>query len=340
MRARYARWIRTWERRLLSRDTNRRALPFDWGLDWLYLDGLIREPEMEHLTAESLASALDPASIDTTEFFGYRKPSHFDRADGEISFESPVSCPHPENRTGHARFFEAPRNRGRAVVVVPQWNAALGSHVGLCRLLNRFGISALRLTKPYHDRRRPASLQRADFHVSSNLGRTIHAMRQAVIDTRCCLDWLESQGYDRLGIVGTSLGSCVAFIAAAHDTRVRTGAFNHVSAYFGDVVWTGLATRHVRQGLEEHLSQTELRRIWAVISPAPYIDRFRLREFRSLLIWARHDPVFLPAYSRSLLASYRGTEVVCLPCGHYTLGEFPFNLIDGIKIVRFLVNQL
>ena len=40
-------------------------------------------------------------------------------------------------------------------------------------LFNRFGISALRLSKPYHDIRRPAELERSDYAVSSNIGRTI-----------------------------------------------------------------------------------------------------------------------------------------------------------------------
>ena len=93
-------------------------------------------------------------------------------------------------------------------------------------------------------------LQRADYHVSSNVGRTIHAGRQSVIDVRACLDWLAAQGYERIGILGTSLGSCVAFIAAAHDPRIRVGIFNHVSMYFSDVVWTGLSTQNVRQGFQ------------------------------------------------------------------------------------------
>ena len=53
----------------------------------------------------------------------------------------------------------------------------------------------LRMTMAYHAERMPEELQRADYHVSSNIGRTIHASRQSIIDVRACLDWLEQQGY-------------------------------------------------------------------------------------------------------------------------------------------------
>jgi len=45
----------------------------------------------------------------------------------------------------------------------------------LCLMINRFGVSALRLSKPYHDIRRPAELERSDYAVSSNIGRTLAA---------------------------------------------------------------------------------------------------------------------------------------------------------------------
>ena len=224
-------------------------------------------------------------------FFSYRTPADYRLKDGCLTFTSPVACPHAENNRVYADFFPV-ASGGRAVVVLPQWNAGADGHVGLCKLLNRFGITALRMSLAYHDRRMPADLERADYHVSSNVGRTIHAGRQSVIDTRACLDWLEARGYRRLAVLGTSLGSCIAFIAAAHDTRVRAGVFNHVSTYFGDVVWTGLSTGHVRQSLAEALTQDELRRYWGVISPASYFDRLEGRDMRSLLIWASHDTHF------------------------------------------------
>ena len=119
--------------------------------------------------------------------------------------------------------------------------------------LAKFGISALRLSLPYHDFRMPPELYRADYAVSANVGRTLDATRQAVVDARSCVDWLEQQGYSRLGILGTSLGSCYAFLASAHDERLKVNVFNHCSSYFADVVWTGLSTQHIRQGIEEHI---------------------------------------------------------------------------------------
>ena len=134
-------------------------------------------------------------------------------ADGKLKtapflrFTSPVRTPYPENDLVNARWYPAPAEKQagkpkQAMIVMPQWNADAFSHNALCSLFNRFGISALRLSKPYHDIRRPAELERSDYAVSSNIGRTIAACRQAVIDIRCCLDWLEAQGYEQFGILG------------------------------------------------------------------------------------------------------------------------------------------
>ena len=195
-----------------------------------------------------------------------------------LRFTSAVRTPYPENDQVNARWYPAPERRGieagperraqekpqQAMIVMPQWNADAISHNVLCTLFNRFGVSALRLSMPYHDIRRPAELERSDYATSANIGRTIAACRQAVVDVRSCMDWLETQGYTQFGVLGTSLGSCYAFIAAAHDPRLRVNAFNHASTSFGDVVWEGQSTRHVRPGFEEAgLTQDQSHRLWA-----------------------------------------------------------------------------
>jgi hypothetical protein len=283
----------------------------------------------------------------SSEFFAYAPVSDYRLEGDTLTFSSPVATrfdrDYPENRSVHARWFPVERARG-AVVVVAQWNSDEQGHLGLCRLFQRAGIAALRVSMPYHDRRRPARLKRAEYTVDPNIGRTIHAARQAVCDIRASLDWLETQGHRRLGIVGTSLGSCYALLTSAHDARLRANVFNHISHYFGDVVWTGLATAHVRQGVEVHLNQEQLRQAWLTISPASYLDRFaatsRQRPKKNLLIWARYDPCFLPEFSREVLASFRRLgldhEAHALPCGHYTIGRWPFKYADAYLMIRFL----
>src|SRR5262249_7245556 len=146
-----------------------------------------------------------------------------------------------------------------AVLVLPQWNADGTGHVGLCRLLAWNGMTALRLSLPYHDRRMPPELTRADYIVSSNVARTPQVGRPAVLDARPPIAWVPAQGYERIGILGTSLGSCLALLTTAHEPLIQAQALNLISPYFADVVWRGLSTRHVRQGLEGHIELDLLR---------------------------------------------------------------------------------
>jgi len=261
-----------------------------------------------------------------------------------LRFTSPERTPYPENDLVNARWYPAPAHKDparpkQAIVVLPQWNADGFSHNSLCTLFNRMGVSALRLSKPYHDIRRPEELERSDYAVSANIGRTISACRQAVVDIRCCLDWLEEQGYEHFGVLGTSLGSCYAYLASAHDPRLRVNAFNHASTAFGDVVWAGQSTRHIRQAVEEAgLTQERLCALWSAISPVSYYDVFRSPAANAagknvLVVYANYDLTFPKEYSLQVVEAFRRDgirfEPHALPCGHYTTGETPYKFIDG-----------
>ena len=103
-----------------------------------------------------------------------------------LRFTSPERTPYPENDQVNARWYPAPAHKDparpkQAIVVLPQWNADGFSHNSLCTIFNRMGVSALRLSMPYHDIRRPAEIERSDYSVSANIGRTLMACRQADI---------------------------------------------------------------------------------------------------------------------------------------------------------------
>jgi len=342
------RLFHAWEHRLAAvSDADRVTRPFEWGLDWLPENG--RRPASPELAVQGWveeALANSPGFFRVPGTSAYDFDAHGLEPDGLLTFPSALETPHPENNVVYARYVRGRTRRGetprRAVLVMPQWNSDAMGHMGLCRLLARFGISALRLSLPYHDRRMPPELSRADYIVSSNIVRTVQVCRQAVMDARRAIAWLAGRGYERIGILGTSLGSCLALLTAAHEPLVTTQVLNHISPFFADVVWEGLSTRHVRAGLEGHIDLERLRGLWMPISPQQYLDR--VQSTRTLLVYARYDLTFPVRLSQNLVDEFRRREIPhdvrVLPCGHYSTGTAPFKYLDGWVITRFLAQNL
>jgi pimeloyl-ACP methyl ester carboxylesterase len=338
-----------WERRLADVSKDRVVRPFDWGTDWLPSAGTGASGP----PSERVAAWVEDVMEDSEAFFALGETPAFDfnTRDATLTFPSAYPTPHPENNVVTARWFPAsgeaplgarPHSRGPAVLVLPQWNADSGGHIGLSKLLAQCGISALRLSLPYHDNRMPSELSRADYIVSANVTRTVQVCRQAVLDARGAVAWLAAHGFTRIGILGTSLGSCLSLLTAAHEPRIRAQALNHVSPWFADVVWRGLSTRHVKAGLDGHIDLETLRSLWRPISPACYLDR--IDQTKSLLVYALYDLTFPVDLSRTLIAEFKRKglphEVARLPCGHYSTGMSPFKYMDAYLLIRFLRRAL
>src|SRR5580704_271276 len=366
MPSRYEQWMYDWETKLTSVDNNRVVRPLDWGVEWAeqwpcrngHGPGYVPEDGEKFLREFNQRIVAD-----SDQFFSYKKPQDFRLERREVQvfstravpnpkleekvrgtygeylrFTSPVRTPYPENNLVNARWFPAKGNK--AIVLLPHWNADGLAYNSLCRVLNWLGIAVLRLSMPYHDIRRPAEIQRADYAVSANIARTLDACRQGVIDARCCLDWLEQQGYSQLGIMGTSLGSCYAFLTAAHDSRIRVAAFNHASTFVADVVWHGQSTRHIRQGIEQQIDLDRLRQAWLAVSPMSYFKQFSRWPRSSLIVYAKYDLTFRPELSHQVVEEFErhglDHKVAVLPCGHYTTGETPYKYMDGWHLASFL----
>ncbi|HXE74174.1 MAG TPA: prolyl oligopeptidase family serine peptidase [Candidatus Xenobia bacterium] len=337
--------IHSIERAQWERETRRRTHPFSWGLE--HIGG----PAAHDGDARAfLRRYADQALAESNIFFATGPAESYDFDGRRLVFPSAVQSPFAENNSVYGKWFPArsaqngSRRRGPAVVVLPQWNAQPDSHVNICRVLAFFGISALRLSLPYHDERKPDSIERADYLVGPDIGLTLQANRQAVLDVRRAVRWLEQQSFDRIGLVGTSIGSCVGFITMCHEPAVRAAAFLHVSTYFADVVHAGLTTSHVWAGLEEQVTLDELRHYWAPISPFPYLGRLKGTGKKFLMVTARYDLSFPYELSQQLHQALDAQgiehERLILPCGHYTLGKLPFSWWAGLRFVPFLLRSL
>jgi len=333
-------WITARERRLARKSADQ-VCPFSWGAEALDavpgFEPLAGRPELE-----TFRKANQWWFRNGEEFFAHQKPDGFTLDGIHLQFPSPVRSLYRENETVYADYFHCTRAAGRAVLVLPHWNAAPSSYASFCRFLNLDGFSALLVTLPYHGSRKPSECSRAEYAVSANIGRTIASARQGVIDTLCCLDWLEQQGYRQFGIIGTSLGFGHAFIASALDQRLAVNVFNHCCSTVSDAIWVGMP--NLRAAFEPHISQRELRECWSVINPITYFDRFARFPKRSLVIRGRYDMTFAPDFVAEMIQRFRTVgldhQVVELACGHYTIGDLPFALLSAYHIAEFLKKNL
>ena len=155
-----------WERRLASATKDRVVRPFDWGIDWISSNGHHSNTTDAAGAADALEHWVEEVMRDSQAFFTVPRTSEFDFTDspnalrstgeaGTLRFPSALATPHPENNIVVARWFPSKdasspgtKARGRAVVVLPQWNSDAGGHIGLSRMLARVGVSALRLSLP------------------------------------------------------------------------------------------------------------------------------------------------------------------------------------------------
>ncbi|HYJ92664.1 MAG TPA: hypothetical protein VEV84_15245 [Pyrinomonadaceae bacterium] len=324
---------------------NRVVRPFEWGTEFISSSSNNADPRylFEEFSRTTIATSDEYFALPANESDVEHELT--DRNEQRLSWKSHVKSVSSQNDLVRARVFPFKKNKKSAIVVVPHWNARAGAYFDLCRVLNRVSMTALRLTLPYHEERMPPDLERADHLVAPNVGLTLQSVRQAVIDTRSAVRWLKQQDYEKIGIVGTSIGSCTGFLAFVHDQNIDAAVFNHVSGYFADVVWKGLSTYHVREALEKEISLEELRQYWLPISPMTYMDKLAAQAPRpQRYIYTLYDLTFPIDLSRDTMRELRLRNIkhdeVVLPCGHYTLGEKPWVWIDGYKIVRFCQNHL
>lgn len=333
------RYMHRRERYFAYLNDNRVVRPFGWGIEHINPAAVDEDP------AAFFRQYAKDAIANSDEFFFSPEISDYKLDDKTLTWSSGVTTSSVENNTNYARFFPHPENKKSAVVVLPHWNAKAGTYFDLCKFFNKVGVSALRLTLPYHEERMPPELERADYLVAPNVGLTLQSLRQSVVDTRSAVRWLKEQGYEKVGVIGTSIGSCVGFFAFVHDETVDAGVFNHVSGYVADVVWNGLSTYHVKEGLQNDVSLDDLREFWMPISPMAYMDKLATLKHRpQRYIYTLYDLTFPIDLSRQMMKSLRDHKIqhdrVSIPCGHYTLGEKPWVYIDGYKIISFLRKHL
>lgn len=255
-----------------------------------------------------------------------------------LKFQSDIITDVPENNLVWAKLTKS-RSSDKALVIFHHWNAS-GYNRQIASFFAKRGITVAEIAMPYHlQRSRPGS-RYADYMLSPNLGRTIQAIRQAVRDGQRLITWLKSQGYREISVLGMSLGSWVAGLVAAHDTNVSKVSLFLTAGSLADMVWTGRATRSIRESLEPEICLDDLRAAWAPLNLENYANSLARPDLDIQIVLAKRDKVVLPEVSIALLESLNNAgitpDVLQLNCGHYSLAIPPYIIFAGMNLKRFL----
>lgn len=329
----FHRWLDRWDERHAQRgEEAKKTTDFLLDAGRAFPGARINSAEQFCVLAEHAVS--DPGFYDEPA----GSAQDFELHDGWLRFPSDIATDVDENNTVWAKITES-GSRDRVLVIFHHWNATTRNRQ-IAEFFSRRGIAVAEIAMPYHfERSRPGALY-ADYMLSSNLGRTIQSLRQAVVDGRKLIQWLKSKGYGEISVLGMSLGSWVAGLIAAHDPAVSKASLFLTAGTLADMVWTGRATRSIRASLEPAIALADLRRAWSPLNLENFGPELARPGLALQVVFATRDKVVLPELTNRFIEKLHRAgatpDVLELNCGHYSLAMPPYIFLAGWSLKRFL----
>jgi len=304
------------------------------------LDAELAFPGARKITSiEEFCALADQALADPAFFDAAAECNQgFERKDEWLRFPSDILTDIEQNNVVLAKITES-GSFDQAMVIFHHWNASAWNRQ-IANLFSQRGITVVEIAMPYHFERKRAGSVYADYMLGPNLGRTIQSVRQAVVDGRKLIHWLKQQGYRDIAVLGMSLGSWVAGLIAAHDLNVAKASLFLTAGSLADMVWTGRATRSIRDSLQSVIDLTDLRAAWGPLNLENYAKKLARPDLDLHVVLAMRDRVVLPELSQRFMQRLKDFDarpyILELNCGHYSLAVPPYILLAGLSLRRFL----
>lgn len=282
---------------------------------------------------------LDSMSISEAElFFSPLLPAEpLDISDNKIIFQSDISTEDNKNNTFECIVSNS-GSKKHAVVVFHHWYAR-NRYKSFSKYFKSRGITVIEATLPYHFSRGSDDYSEEKFF-NANLGFTVRAMRQAVLDGRKIVRWLDGQGYEKISVVGMCLGGTVAGLIAAYEEKVDKAVMMVTPSSPADLVWSAETMKPLRSRIEPNMSFQDLKSAWGLINLDNLLFGLTRRKLDLMFVIGKDDATVQPKFSEKLIDRLkkcnRNPKVFRLNCGHSSIGTFPYNILAARKVMRFL----
>ncbi len=251
-----------------------------------------------------------------------------------LTFPSPVKSSCPENNTVHAEYYRPAGPGPFPCVIVLDILDGTEKVARLCAsTLAQNGIGGLFVTMPYYGQRRPAGSRMR--MLSTDVPRSVEAVRQSVLDLRCATAWMAARPEvdpQRLGIMGTSLGSLIGTLTAEMEPRLGRVAILLGGGGFVDAYYDHPRARPYREAWEAAGGTRDaVVKFFAPVDPVTCAAN--LKDRKVLMLAAKHDQIILPKMTEALWNATGRQQIYWVDSNHISAALY---LVPGLThVVRF-----
>src|SRR5262245_26209450 len=249
----------------------------------------------------------------------------------DLTFPSPVKTDIAENNTVYAEYF-VPKTTGKfpAVIVldIMQGNQFIARAEAMW--LAQHGVAAMVVLLPhYNQRRAPGSKVRL---VSTDIVRTLNGIRQAVLDCRCAIAWLAGRpevDAEKLGMVGTSLGSFLSALTSANEPRIKNVCMVLGGGGLVDAYYDHPKAKPVTEWIDLVGGKNLVKKLIAPVDPITYAKQLKGKNL--LMIAAKNDEIVPPQAATALWEATGKQRIVWLDSGHVTAALYTLSVLREIS---------
>lgn len=141
-----------------------------------------------------------------------------------ITYPSPLSSGIPKNDQVRVELFRQDQTRHRPTVLFVHGRARYIYYKQLLGKLYQAGFDVAFLHLPYHISRVPDGFFNGELLITGNLPRSLHACRQAALDTLALMDFFTQRAVP-IHLIGMSIGGLIIGNILTVDSRAQSAAF-------------------------------------------------------------------------------------------------------------------
>jgi len=249
----------------------------------------------------------------------------------DLTFPSPVKSDCPENNTVYAEYF-VPHGKEKcpAVIVldIMQGNQLIAR--GEAMWLAQNGVAAMVVLLPYYNERRPLNSKLK--LVSTDIVRTLDGIRQGVLDCRCAIAWLAARpevDAEKLGMVGTSLGSFLAGLTSANEPRIKNVCMLLGGGGLVDAYYDHPKAKPVTEWIDLVGGKRLVKNLIAPVDPITYAAQLKGKNL--LMIAAKNDEIVPPKAATQLWEATGRQRIIWLDSGHVTSAFYTMTMLCEVR---------